>query len=77
MSKYTTNMLNGMKSTNTITKLEAERVSEILSEREGVRYKFFRFLNLSRFSLVFLSETGEQRVLSGENVKNILKGELA
>ena len=58
---------------NTISKIEAERVADILSEREGTCYKFSRFLNLSRFSLVFVSDTGEQRVLAGDNIKQLLK----
>lgn len=63
--------------TNTITLMQAERVAAILSEREGIQFKFFRFLNLSRFSLVFESNTKEQRVLSIDNVKRILNGEAA
>jgi hypothetical protein len=57
--------------------MQAERVAEILSEREGVQFKFFCFLNLSRLSLVFESDTKEQRVLSIDNVKRILNGEAA
>ena len=49
-------------------------MAEILSEREGIQFKFFRFLNLSRFSLVFTSDTGEQRVLAIDNVKRMLEG---
>ena len=52
-------------------------MAEILSEREGVQFKFFCFLNLSRLSLVFESDTKEQRVLSIDNVKRILNGEAA
>jgi hypothetical protein len=65
-----------MQQPNTISLLQADRVAAILSEREGIRFKFFRFLNLSRFSLAFVSDTGEQRVLSGDNVKRILNGEV-
>ena len=66
-----------MQQPNTISLLQAERVAEILSEREGVQFKFFRFLNLSRLSLVFESDTKEQRVLSIDNVKRMLEGKLA
>ena len=60
--------------TSTITLMQAARVAAIISEREGIQYKFFRFLNLSRFSLVFESNTKEQRVLSIDNVKRMLEG---
>jgi hypothetical protein len=53
--------------------MQAARVAEIISEREGIQYKFFRFLNLSRFSLSFKSDTGEQRVLAIDNVKRMLE----
>lgn len=65
-----------MQQPNTISLLQAERVAVILSEREGLHYKFFRFLNLSRLSLVFESDTKEQRVLSIDNVKRMLEGKL-
>jgi hypothetical protein len=52
--------------------VDAQRVSEILSQREGSTYKFFRFLNLARFSLVFQSENGDQKVLTLDHAKLIL-----
>jgi hypothetical protein len=58
----------------TLSQTEVDRVCSIISEREGVRYKFFRFLNLSKFSLVFMSDTGEQKVLSGDHCTRILNG---
>jgi hypothetical protein len=61
----------------TITVMQADRVAAILSEREGTQFKFFRFLNLARFSLVFESADKQQRVLTVDNVKNLLnKGEM-
>jgi hypothetical protein len=71
VSKYKTNMLG--KPPITMSRLEADRVSEILSAREGVKYRFYCFLNLSRFSLQFESDSGEQKVLSIDTVKSILK----
>ena len=65
-----------MQPPSTIIKMQAEGIGErmaaILSEREGIQFKFFRFLNLSRLSLVFTSDTGEQRVLAIDNVKRQL-----
>jgi hypothetical protein len=69
--------MDRLKSTQqTLSVMQAERIAEELSAREGTRYKFFKFLNLARFSLVFISETNEQRVLTIDNAKNLLnKGE--
>jgi len=58
----------------TLSQVEVDRVCSIISERDGVQYKFFRFLNLSKFSLVFVSDAGEQKVLSGEHCTRILNG---
>lgn len=55
-----------------MSRLDVENVGEILSRREGRPYKFFRFLNLSKFSLVYLTEGGDQRVLTMDNAKEIL-----
>jgi hypothetical protein len=52
--------------------MEVQRVSEILSQREGSTYKFFRFLNLARLSLVFQGDNGDQKVLTLDHAKLIL-----
>jgi len=53
--------------------MQADRVAKILSEREGLQFRFFRFLHLARFSLVFESSCKQQRVLTIDTVKTILK----
>lgn len=50
-------------------------VAERLTVSEGKAFKFFGFLNLSRFSLVFVSEDGDQKVLTVDSVQRILKGQ--
>lgn len=71
--KYKINMARSLQP-STITVMQAERVAQVLSERENTKFKFSCFLNLSRLSLVFTNESGEQRVLAGDNVKHILEG---
>lgn len=60
--------------TQTLSQIVVDRVCDILSEREGVRYKFFRFLNLSKFSVVFISDNGEQRVLCADHIQRMIDG---
>ena len=60
---------------NIISKIEAEKTAAYLSKRDGEHFEFFRFLNLSRFSLVFKNDTGRQIVLAGDSIKRILKEE--
>lgn len=62
-----------MNQSNPITVMQADRVAKILSEREGLQFRFFRFLNLARFSLVFESADKQQRVLTIDTVKTMLK----
>ena len=71
MMKYKTNMLKAYQPSK-ITRIEAERISEVLSKDEGRQYKFISFLNGSRPSLAFECETGEQRILAENNAKHIL-----
>jgi hypothetical protein len=61
--------------TQTLSHTEVDRVCSIISEREGVRYKFFRFLNLHKLSLVLTTDTNEQKVLTAEHCVHILNGQ--
>ena len=64
--------MDRLKPQQPLSVMQAERIAEELSAREGTRYKFFRFLNLARFSLVFVSDNNEQRVLTIDTAKSLL-----
>ena len=56
-----------------MSQVEVDRICSVISEREGKQYRFFRFLNLHKLSLVFVSGT-DQKVLTAEHCTRILNG---
>lgn len=58
---------------STITVIQAQEISELLSRREGKKFRFFRFMNLGKLSLVFESEDKEQRVITMDNAKSLIQ----
>lgn len=57
---------------STITIIQAQEISNIISKREGKKYTFFRFMNLGKLSLVFESEDKDQKVITVDNAKNLI-----
>lgn len=55
-----------------MSEIAAQRVAEELGKREGTIYKFFRFLKLSKVSLVFVTTDNQQRILTVEHAQEIL-----
>jgi len=61
----------------TVSLLEAERVSKILSDREGIEYQYQMSLcHLSRPSLMFQGKDGSQKILTESHVKQLLHDHL-
>lgn len=60
---------NGV-SENTITAFMG-----VMSDRDGILYSSFTFLNFSRPAVCLTGEHGEQKTISIENVKQIMKEE--
>lgn len=60
---------NGV-SENTITAFMG-----VMSDRDGILYSSFTFLNFSRPAVCLTGEHGEQKTISIENVKQIMREE--
>lgn len=57
----------------TVSLIETERVSKILSAREGVEYQYQMSLcHFSRPSLMFQGKDGTQKILTESHVKQLL-----
>jgi hypothetical protein len=61
------------KPTTTISAQMIDTLMEYLSKMEGVKYTSFTILNFSRPAVCFSGEHGEQKIVSEDTAKQLIK----
>jgi hypothetical protein len=63
-----------MPNPNPISGSDAEKVRNYISQQDQIEYTGYKFLTLSgRMTLLFLGKQGQQRVLTVDHIKQLLR----